>query len=94
MFSIQFIITSLVVILIPGTGAVYTISTGIVHNYKKSIYAAFGCTLGIIPHLLACIFGLSAIINMSAKVFTIIKNKGLIVFVLLNNKNMDICWEN
>ena len=76
MFSIQFIITSLIVILIPGTGVIYTISIGIVHKFKKSIFAAIGCTLGIVPHLVACILGLSAIMNTSAKLFTIIKILG------------------
>jgi threonine/homoserine/homoserine lactone efflux protein len=76
MFSIQFIITSLIVVLIPGTGVIYTISTGIVHKRTKSVYAALGCTLGILPHLIACILGLSAIMNMSAQVFGIIKTLG------------------
>ena len=83
MFSIQFIITSLIVVLIPGTGVIYTISTGIVHKRTKSIYAALGCTLGILPHLIACILGLSAIMNMSAQVFGIIKILGSIYLFYL-----------
>jgi len=83
MFSIQFIITSLIVVLIPGTGVIYTISTGIVHKRTKSIYAAVGCTLGIVPHLLACILGLSAIMNMSAQIFLIIKMLGSVYLFYL-----------
>jgi threonine/homoserine/homoserine lactone efflux protein len=78
MFSADFFITALVVVLIPGTGVIYTINTGLVHKAKYSIAAAIGCTLGIIPHLVACIFGLSAIMNLSAKVFSIIKMSGAI----------------
>ena len=76
MFSLQFFMTSLVVVLIPGTGVIYTISIGLLHTSRKSIWAAIGCTLGIVPHLLACILGLSAIMNMSAQVFTLLKMLG------------------
>jgi threonine/homoserine/homoserine lactone efflux protein len=76
MFSTEFLITSLVVVLIPGTGVVYTISNGIFLGWRASILAAFGCTAGIIPHLFASIIGLSAILHMSALAFQIIKFAG------------------
>lgn len=76
MFTVEFILTSLVVVLLPGTGVLYTISVGLARKSKFAIAAAIGCTLGIIPHLLASIVGLSAIMNMSAKVFTAIKLMG------------------
>jgi len=73
MIKPEFLLTSLIVVLVPGTGVVYTITTGLTLKWRASIAAAFGCTLGIIPHILACILGLSAIINMSAQIFSIIK---------------------
>jgi len=76
MFRPEFLLTSLIVVLIPGTGAVYTITTGITLKWKASIVAAIGCTLGIIPHVLASILGLSAILNMSAQVFSVLKLVG------------------
>ncbi len=76
MIKPEFLLTSLVVVLIPGTGAVYTITTGLTQKWRASIIAAFGCTLGIVPHILACILGLSAIVNMSAQVFSTIKWAG------------------
>jgi len=76
MFKPEFLLTSLIVVLIPGTGAVYTITTGITLKWKASIVAAIGCTLGIIPHVLASILGLSAILNMSAQVFSVLKLVG------------------
>lgn len=63
-------------VLAPGTGVVYTITTGLTLKWKASIAAAFGCTLGIIPHILACILGLSAVLNMSAHIFSVIKFAG------------------
>lgn len=76
MIKPEFLLTSLVVVLIPGTGAVYTITTGLTLKWRASLIAAFGCTLGIVPHILACILGLSAIVNMSAQVFSTIKLVG------------------
>ena len=79
----EFLLTSLVVVLVPGTGVIYTVTTGLVQRWKASIAAAFGCTAGIIPHLTASILGLSAILNMSAQVFQIIKLVGALYLLYL-----------
>jgi threonine/homoserine/homoserine lactone efflux protein len=76
MFSAEFLLTSLVVVLIPGTGVIYTVSTGLFLGYRTSIAAAVGCTAGIIPHLCASVLGLSAILHMSALAFQILKYAG------------------
>ncbi len=76
MLSTEFLITSLVVVLLPGTGVIYTISSGLFMGLRASIAAACGCTLGIVPHLLASILGLSAILHMSALAFQLIKYAG------------------
>ena len=76
MFNAEFLITSLVVVLIPGTGVIYTVSTGLFLGWRASISAAFGCTAGIIPHLSASILGLSAILHVSAIAFQIVKYAG------------------
>jgi threonine/homoserine/homoserine lactone efflux protein len=76
MLTPEFLLASLVVVLIPGTGVVYTITTGLTRKWRASLAAAIGCTLGIVPHILACIVGLSAILNMSAQVFSVMKWAG------------------
>ncbi len=76
MFNSEFLITSLIVVLIPGTGVIYTVSTGLFLGRRASISAALGCTAGIIPHLLASILGISAILHMSSIVFQVIKYAG------------------
>ena len=76
MLSVEFLLTSLVVVLIPGTGVIYTVSTGLFLGGKSSIAAALGCTAGIIPHLLASILGLSAILHISSVAFQIVKMAG------------------
>lgn len=77
MISIEFLITSLIVVLIPGTGVVYTVSTGLVQGRKASVYAALGCTAGIVPHLLATILGLAAVMHTSAMAFQVLKYAGV-----------------
>jgi len=42
--SIEFVITSIVVILLPGTGVLYTLAIGVGRGFRPSIAAAFGCT--------------------------------------------------
>ena len=78
MVSLQFLITSLIVVLIPGTGVIYTVSTGLTQGKKASMYVALGCTLGIVPHLLATILGLAALMHTSAVAFQILKWAGVV----------------
>lgn len=71
-----FLIASLIIILIPGTGVIYTISTGIMSGRHKSIVAALGCTLGIVPHLCLGIALTSLLMQMNNTVFTIMRYAG------------------
>lgn len=76
MLSLNFLITCLIVVLIPGTGVIYTISTGVTAGRRASVWAALGCTAGIIPHLLASTLGLSALLHTSALAFEALKFAG------------------
>lgn len=76
MLSLEFLLTTLIVVLIPGTGAIYTGSTGLFYGRRAGVAAALGCTLGIVPHLLVSIFGLSFILHMSVVVFQGLKFVG------------------
>jgi threonine/homoserine/homoserine lactone efflux protein len=76
MFSTEFLLTSLVVVLIPGTGVIYTVSTGLFLGWRASVAAAVGCTAGIVPALTASILGLAAILHMSALAFQTVKLAG------------------
>lgn len=77
MISLEFLVTSLIVVLIPGTGVVYTVSAGLAQGRKASVFAAIGCTAGIIPHLLATALGLAAVMHTSAITFQAIKYAGV-----------------
>jgi threonine/homoserine/homoserine lactone efflux protein len=83
MLSTKFLLTSFVVVIVPGTGVIYTVSTGLVLRQRASIAAAFGCTLGILPHLTASILGLSAILHMSARAFQALKIVGALYLLYL-----------
>ena len=73
----EFLITSLIVVVSPGVGALYTISAGLTRGTRASILAAFACTLGIIPHMAAAITGLAALLHTSALAFEVIKYLGV-----------------
>jgi len=79
----EFLITSLIVVLVPGTGVVYTVTTGLTLKARASLVAALGCTLGIVPHILAAVLGVSAILNMSAQLFSVVKFAGVAYLLYL-----------
>ena len=75
--SWEFLLTALVVVISPGTGVLYTLATGLSRGARASIVAAFGCTLGIVPHMAAAILGLAALLHTSALAFQTLKYAGV-----------------
>ena len=75
--SPEFLITSLIVVVSPGTGVLYTLAAGLSRGSRASVVAAFGCTLGIVPHLAAAILGLAALLHTSALAFQLFKYAGV-----------------
>jgi threonine/homoserine/homoserine lactone efflux protein len=75
--SIDFLVTSLIVVVSPGTGVLYTLAAGLSRGSRASIVAAFGCTLGIVPHMAAAITGLAALLHTSALAFQTLKYLGV-----------------
>lgn len=75
--SLEFLVTSMIVILLPGTGVLYTLAIGLGRGFRASVAAAAGCTAGIVPHMLASIVGLAAILHASALAFQVIKYAGV-----------------
>jgi threonine/homoserine/homoserine lactone efflux protein len=75
--SIEFLITTLIVVVSPGTGVLYTLAAGLSRGSRASIVAAFGCTLGILPHMAAAILGLAALLHASALAFQTLKYLGV-----------------
>ena len=77
MISPQFLLTALVVVAIPGTGVLYTLALGLGRGRRAAIWAAAGCTLGIVPHLVAAAAGLAAALHASAVLFQAVKLAGV-----------------
>ena len=75
--SVEFLVTSLIVIVSPGTGVLYTLAAGLSRGSRASVVAAFGCTLGIVPHMAAAIMGLAALFHTSAVAFQTLKYLGV-----------------
>jgi threonine/homoserine/homoserine lactone efflux protein len=81
--SADFVVTSLIVALIPGTGVVYTVSSAIGTGRRRGSFAAVGCTLGIVPHILAAMLGLSGLMQAGAAVFEVVRWAGVAYLVFV-----------
>jgi threonine/homoserine/homoserine lactone efflux protein len=81
--SPEFLLTALVIAASPGTGVVYTLSAGLAGGFRASLIAAFGCTLGIVPHIAAAVTGLAALLHASALAFATLKYVGVAYLVYM-----------
>lgn len=81
--SIEFLITTLIVVATPGTGVIYTLAAGLSRGARASVIAAIGCTLGVVPHMLAAITGVAAILHASALAFDILRYAGVAYLLYL-----------
>ena len=81
--SVEFLLTTLVIVATPGTGAIYTLAAGLSRGARASVIAAVGCTLGIIPHMVAAITGLAAVLHASALAFQTLKYLGVIYLLYM-----------
>ncbi|MEO0937894.1 MAG: LysE family translocator [Pseudomonadota bacterium] len=83
MITIQFLVTAFVVVLAPGTGVIYTLALGLGRGRRAALWAALGCTFGIVPHLAAATLGLAAVLHSSAVLFTLVKYAGVAYLLYL-----------
>lgn len=81
--SPEFLATSLIVVLIPGTGVIYTVASAIGGGWRRGFVAAFGCTLGIVPHMFAAMLGLSGVMQAGAAVFEVVRWIGVAYLVFM-----------
>jgi threonine/homoserine/homoserine lactone efflux protein len=75
--SLEFLLTTLIIVASPGTGVIYTLAAGLSRGGRASVLAAFACTLGIVPHLLAAMMGLAALLHTSALAYNLVKYAGV-----------------
>ncbi|WP_231738809.1 LysE family translocator [Herbaspirillum rubrisubalbicans] len=89
----EFLITSLIVVASPGTGALVTLNAGLSHGTRAAMVAATGCTLGIIPHMLLAITGLATVLHSSPFCFELIQYAGVLyllrmAWLVMKEKNL------
>jgi threonine/homoserine/homoserine lactone efflux protein len=82
--SWSFLLTSLIVVASPGTGVLYTLAAALSRGGRASIAAALGCTLGIVPHMIAAILGLAAVLHTSALAFAALKWCGVLYLLYMS----------
>ncbi|MCL4712926.1 MAG: LysE family translocator [Pseudorhodoplanes sp.] len=75
--SLDFLLVSFIVVASPGTGVIYTLAAGLAHGGRASVLAAFACTLGIVPHLIAAMLGLAALLHTSALAYEAVRYAGV-----------------
>ncbi len=75
--TVEFVVTTLIIVVTPGTGVIYTLAAGLSRGARASVIAAVGCTLGIVPHMMAAITGLAALLHTSALAFQTLRYLGV-----------------
>jgi len=75
--SFDFLIVTLIIVASPGTGVIYTLAAGLSRGSRASVLAAFACTLGIVPHLIAAMMGIAAVLHTSALAYSLVKYAGV-----------------
>jgi threonine/homoserine/homoserine lactone efflux protein len=75
--SFAFLLTSLIVVVSPGTGVIYTLASALSGGARAAVAASIGCTLGIVPAMLAAMLGLAAVLHTSALAFAALKWLGV-----------------
>lgn len=73
----DFLLTTLIIVATPGTGALYTLAAALGGGRRNALIAAFGCTLGIVPHMLAAALGLAALVAAEPRLFDLIRYAGI-----------------
>ncbi len=81
--TVEFLVTTLIIVATPGTGVIYTLAAGLSRGGRASVIAAVGCTLGIVPHMIAAITGLAALLHTSALAFQTLKYLGVAYLLYL-----------
>ncbi|MBG6175074.1 threonine/homoserine/homoserine lactone efflux protein [Labrenzia sp. EL_208] len=87
--SLEFLITALIVVLVPGTGVVYTVAVGLGKGRQAALAATVGCTIGIVPAILASVVGLAALMHTSALIFQVVKYAGVAYLLYLAWKTLN-----
>jgi len=70
---LPFFVTTLVVSLSPGPGAIAAMGAGLNHGFRRGQAVAFGLAVGVWTQLLVVVVGLGALLATSETAFTVVK---------------------
>lgn len=71
-----FLLTSLLIVVSPGTGVVYTLAMSLSQGMRAGILATIGCALGVVPHLVLAISGAALFLQGHPQALTLLKYAG------------------
>ncbi|OSN04407.1 homoserine/homoserine lactone efflux protein [Lonsdalea iberica] len=70
---LTYLVTTLILSLSPGSGAINTMSTGISHGYRGAFASIAGLQVGLICHIALVGIGLGALLSQSVLAFDVLK---------------------
>lgn len=79
--SLEFLLTAFIICLSPAIGVVYTLSSTLGGGIRAGFWAATGCTVATIIHLIVAMAGLAAVLHTSAVLFQTLKFAGVAYLV-------------
>ncbi|MFP1730855.1 homoserine/homoserine lactone efflux protein [Lonsdalea quercina] len=68
-----YLVTTLILSLSPGSGAINTMSTGISHGYRGAVASIAGLQVGLACHIVLVGIGLGALLSQSVMAFEVLK---------------------
>ena len=81
--SFLFIVSSIIIILIPGQDMILVMSRSIAQGQKAGIITALGVSVGLMGHTILATLGLGALLLASEWLFNIIKYIGAVYLIYL-----------
>lgn len=75
--SFEYLLTAFIICVSPGIGVVYTLSSTLGGGMRAGFWAAVGCTIATVVHLVVAMAGLAAVLHTSAVLFQAVKFAGV-----------------
>ena len=83
-----FVLTALVVLIIPGPGVLYVVTRSLLQGRRGGLISVLGLSTGALVHVAAATAGLSAILLTSATAFGIVKALGTLYLIYLGFRTL------
>ena len=92
MFGIEsfqvFLLAAVVICLVPGVDTMYILSRSMSQGKTAGVYSVLGISTGCVVHTILAAIGLSAILQASTLLFTILKSVGAVYLIYLGIQSL------